>query len=82
MSKLIEISGVQYRVTGAHGPPPPLDDGIFDSPEEAFTFTTSNLTVGTHKVGDPGCRYGGNGSARRSRWHLVGVRWLDAALSE
>ncbi|MCL5103794.1 MAG: hypothetical protein M1133_06725 [Armatimonadetes bacterium] len=49
-SKLIEISGVQYRVDGGAWVAAAADDGIFDSPEEAFTFTTTSLTVGTHKV--------------------------------
>ena len=49
-SKLIEVVGVQYRVDGASWIATTPEDGVFDSPSEAFTLTTDNLTTGKHKV--------------------------------
>ena len=49
-SKLVEISGVQYRVDGGDWAAAAPDSGMFDSPSEDFTITTPNLSLGSHKV--------------------------------
>ncbi len=49
-SKLVEITGVQYRVDGGPWNAAAADDGVFDSPEESFTITTGSLSTGKHKV--------------------------------
>ncbi|MHB9036758.1 MAG: SpoIVB peptidase S55 domain-containing protein [Armatimonadota bacterium] len=49
-SKMIELTGVQFRVDNgawmAAGP----DDGMYDSGYEMFTVVTGDLAVGSHKV--------------------------------
>ena len=49
-SKLVEITGVQYRVDGGDWSAASPDSGMFDSPSEDFTITTPNLSVGSHKI--------------------------------
>ncbi len=49
-SKLVEIAGVQYRVDGGEWAAASSDSGMFDSPSEEFTITTSSLSTGSHKV--------------------------------
>lgn len=49
-SKMIEITGVQYRVDGGDWAAAEPDSGMFDSPTEEFTITTPNLSTGSHKV--------------------------------
>ncbi|MCX6344973.1 MAG: hypothetical protein NT018_07845 [Armatimonadetes bacterium] len=49
-SKLVDIAGVQYRIDGGDWMAAAPEDGVFDSPSESFTVTTSVLTPGSHKL--------------------------------
>ena len=49
-SERVEIAGVQYRVDGGEWAAAAADSGLFGSPTENFTITTSELSAGTHKV--------------------------------
>ncbi|MEN6357556.1 MAG: SpoIVB peptidase S55 domain-containing protein [Armatimonadota bacterium] len=49
-SKMIEITGVQFRVDGGAWMAAAADDGMYDSSYEMFKATTGPLSAGSHKV--------------------------------
>lgn len=59
-SELTDITGVQYRVDGGSWTAAVARDGLFDSPYEAFTISTDELAVGTHKIEVQGIDSAGN----------------------
>lgn len=49
-SKLVDITGVQYRIDGGDWTAAASDDGVFDTPREFFSIATDPLTSGKHKL--------------------------------
>lgn len=49
-SKMIEVTGAQFRVDGGDWMAASADDGMYDSPYEMFKLTTGSLAAGTHKI--------------------------------
>jgi hypothetical protein len=49
-SKMIEVTGVQFRVDGGAWMAAASEDGMYDSGYEMFKVTTGTLSVGSHKV--------------------------------
>ena len=47
---LVPLAGVQYKVDTGDWMAAAADDGIFDSPSEAFTITTQALAKGKHTI--------------------------------
>lgn len=63
-SKMIEITGVQFRVDGGAWMAAAADDGMYDSPYEVFKATTGSLPVGSHKVEIQAIDSAGNASTQ------------------
>ncbi len=47
---LIEVTAVQYRVDGGDWIAAVPKDGLFDTPQEAFTLSTGPLAKGKHTL--------------------------------
>ena len=76
-SKLVEVTGVQYRVDGGAWAAAAPADGVFDSPYEQFTITTDSLAVGDHKVEAEAIDAAGNASTATVDVKVSGTKYTS-----
>jgi hypothetical protein len=60
---IADVVGVQYRIDGGGWMAAAADDGVFDSPQEAFRVVTDKLASGSHKVEVQAVDAAGNASS-------------------
>ena len=58
-----DIVGVQYRIDAGAWVSAAADDGVFDSPSEAFTVVTDEMASGSHKIEVQAVDAAGNASS-------------------